>query len=187
MDEAGGPHRLDELEGRRVVDAEGGEVGHLADLYVDDATGEPEWGLVAGGDLGRRKVLVPLPTARLDDPIRLSMRKDVIAAAPDLGGGDELSQADEQRLAEHYGLRWTDRPSPTGLPVAGSPPGTVGVGDPVERSEHDHRVHGRSDPDTDEVAAARHPEDVPMPAATGELRTRPSTLHRLRRWVQGGG
>lgn len=186
MHDADGPDRLDELEGRTVVDVDGTEVGRLADLFVDEATGEPEWGLVTGGDLGRRKVLVPLPTATLDDPIRLTVRKDVVAGAPAIDDGEELSEAEEQRLAEHYGLRWTDRASPTGLPVAGSPPGTVGVGDPVERSERDHRVHGRDDPDADAVAADARPEGMPTPADQ-DARRRPSTLQRLGRWITPGG
>lgn len=149
-----GQDRLGGLGGRAVVDADGEEVGRIDDVFVDDATDEPEWGLVSGEALGGRKVFVPLPTATLGDPIRLSVTRDVVEGAPSIGDDeDELSQDEEKRLAEHYGLRWTDVDSPSGIPVAGSPPGTVGAGDPVELSERDHEVHGRRD-------AVRRPSEL---------------------------
>jgi hypothetical protein len=82
---------------------------------------------------------VPLTTAQLDDPIRLSMRTDVVP------------------------------------------------GDPVELAAREHRVQGRTDPDTDEVAAAERPEGMPTPADGGAVeRQPPSALRRLGRWLTPG-
>ena len=51
--------------GREVIDQNGHAVGVITDLYVDGATGRPEWAAVKSGVLSHRVTFVPLSRASL--------------------------------------------------------------------------------------------------------------------------
>jgi len=58
--------------GRIVAGPDGCRIGRIVDLHVDDATGQPEWALVATGVLGLRQRLVPLASAeRVDGQVHV--------------------------------------------------------------------------------------------------------------------
>lgn len=76
-----------ELLGRRVVDAEGEEIGAIADLYLDVSREPRLYVLVdAGGFLGigAKPVLVSLLQARLvDGTLRLTISREEVERAPE--------------------------------------------------------------------------------------------------------
>ena len=92
-------HELD------VVSSDGGSVGKLIDVYVNNETGEPEFLLVAGGFLHNRLHIAPAGGAtRSDDTVTLAVTKDAVDHAPHIAADGELTPEEEGRLYEHYGL-----------------------------------------------------------------------------------
>jgi hypothetical protein len=102
--------------GRILVDRHGEKVGKLGELFVDEATGEPEWATVHTGLLGTRLSFVPLVDAEPEgENVRLAIEKDEVKEAPSVEAGEDLSQTDEERLYSHYGFDYSRSRSETGL------------------------------------------------------------------------
>jgi stress response protein YsnF len=94
--------------GRTVVDRDGEKIGKLDDLYLDEETSRPEWAGVATGVFGRRQTLVPLSEARLvDDDVQVPFDQDQVKDAPNVDPDEVLSQEEESRLYQHYGLEYS--------------------------------------------------------------------------------
>jgi sporulation protein YlmC with PRC-barrel domain len=92
------------LIGRRAFDINGVKIGTVDEVYLDDATGRPEWAAVRTG-LFSRDAFVPLePSDFVDDHLRVPFDKALIKDAPDFGVGRHLSPEQELQLYHHYGL-----------------------------------------------------------------------------------
>ena len=92
------------LIGRRAFDINGVKIGTVDEVYLDDATGEPEWAAVRTG-LFSRDAFVPLePSAFVEDHLVVPFDKALIKDAPDFGVGRHLSPEQELQLYHHYGL-----------------------------------------------------------------------------------
>lgn len=92
-----------------IEDADGHKVGTPRSVYYDDRTGSPEWVTVkTGGVLGGHESFVPLHDAQADgDHVTVPYAKDTIREAPDVAVEDgHLSEDEEHRLYDHYGLDW---------------------------------------------------------------------------------
>ncbi|MCG2620843.1 YsnF/AvaK domain-containing protein [Arthrobacter sp. I2-34] len=98
---------IDRLVGSNanVVDSEGNKIGSLGQLYLDDQTDIPNWATVKTGLFGMSETFFPLNDAMTDgDDVRVPYSKDQIKDAPRVDPDDHLSEADEDRLYQHYGL-----------------------------------------------------------------------------------
>jgi hypothetical protein len=103
--------------GRDVVDRNGHPVGVLTDLYVDEATGQPEWAGVKTGLFSHRVTFVPLSEAAAHGMhVQVAYEQSQIHDAPNVDPGGHLSAEEEARLYEYYGLEY----SPTGASGADS-------------------------------------------------------------------
>ncbi|BAJ31883.1 MULTISPECIES: PRC and DUF2382 domain-containing protein [Kitasatospora] len=94
-----------------VQDAEGEKIGKAGRLYLDDATGKPEWVSVKTGWFGSGETFVPIRDARVvDGHIRVPYSKEKVKDAPnvDVDRGGHLSEQEEHRLYDHYGIAWDD-------------------------------------------------------------------------------
>jgi hypothetical protein len=102
---------------RPAFDPNGDEIGVIADIYVDDATGEPEW-LALKADRGSGRLsFVPLAGAGTqDDGVAVAYDKDLVTSVPDADPDGTLTLDDEARLYAHYGLHYSTRRSGSGLP-----------------------------------------------------------------------
>ncbi|MEW2163772.1 PRC and DUF2382 domain-containing protein [Streptomyces sp. NPDC007084] len=92
-----------------VYDADGSKVGDAKNVFYDDATGQPEWVTVKTGLFGTNESFVPMHDAHLvEDHLEVAVSKDRIKDAPnvDVDGGGHLSEDEEHRLYEHYGIDW---------------------------------------------------------------------------------
>ena len=90
--------------GRDVVDRNGHPVGVLTDLYVDEATGQPEWAGVKTGLFSHRVTFVPLSQASSHGMrVQVAYEQAQIHDAPNVEPDGHLS-AEEARLYEYYGL-----------------------------------------------------------------------------------
>ncbi|MET8555232.1 PRC-barrel domain-containing protein [Streptomyces sp. NPDC004959] len=95
------PHAL---IGRKAVDSEGVRIGTVDEVYLDDATGIPEWAAIRTG-LFSRDAFVPLEPSRLvAGVLRVPFARALVKNAPDFGVGRHLSPQQELELYRHYGL-----------------------------------------------------------------------------------
>jgi hypothetical protein len=100
--------------GRDVLGPGGERLGAVDVIFLDEATGAPEWVLVRLDD---GEAFVPLAGATVEErAIRVDQAAEWVAAAPRPEVGETLSVADEQRLYEHYGLEYSREESSSVLP-----------------------------------------------------------------------
>ncbi len=92
-----------------VHDAGGNKIGDAKHVFLDDVTGEPEWVTVKTGHFGTSESFVPIHDASLvKDHLEVPYPKDTVKDAPnvDVDVGGHLSEEEEHRLYEHYGIDW---------------------------------------------------------------------------------
>lgn len=104
---------IDQIQGLdghgKVVTSHGDKVGGIGQVYVDDATGAPNWVTVKTGLFGTAETFVPIEAARLDGSnIVVAYDKDLIKAAPRVDVDGSLSPQEEQTLYDHYELTGTN-------------------------------------------------------------------------------
>ena len=91
--------------GANVVDSDGEKVGKLDHVYQDRETGEPSFGAAKTGLFGNSLSLVPIESASLSgEDVRIPFDKEQVKTAPKLEADAELTEQEEQKLYEHYGL-----------------------------------------------------------------------------------
>jgi sporulation protein YlmC with PRC-barrel domain/stress response protein YsnF len=160
---------LSTMRGKPVYTSDGEKLGEFEEIYHDEATGEPEWIRVKssglGGILGTKYFLVSLQGAEFQDDeypaIRVPYSKDRVQDAPDIDD-DWISEEDERRLYNYYGLQYSERRSETQLPE----------GETEELHQHPVSPHG-------EVSVSRHEEELQVGKREVEYRR-----VRLRKWVE---
>jgi uncharacterized protein (TIGR02271 family) len=92
-------------EGRAMVDRDGGRIGPVDAIYLDDQSGEPEWALVNTGLFGTRSSFVPLAQAtQAGEEVRVPYDKQLVKDAPRIDPDQHLSEDEERQLWRHYGL-----------------------------------------------------------------------------------
>ena len=142
--------------GRDVLAPDGDRLGAVDQIFLDEATGTPEWVLVTLDD---GAAFVPLAGATVEErSIRVDHDAERVQAAPRPEAGETLSVRDEKRLYEHYGLEYSQAESSSVLPEGASteerPRLRKYIGAPVAA------------PAEDEPAAEAPP--APAPAAADE-------------------
>lgn len=114
---------LTRVTGSTVVDSLGEKIGTAREVYVDDATGEPEWVTVKTGLFGTSESFVPLAGARLaEDALLIPFEKSTVKGAPRPSGSGHLTPEEEDDLYRFYGL--------SGISGAPRPEGTAAGRDP---------------------------------------------------------
>jgi uncharacterized protein (TIGR02271 family) len=101
-----------------LVDSNHDKIGRIDEVYVDRQTGEPKFVAVKTGLLGSKVSLVPIEEGQgHGDHVAVPYSKDKVKDAPNVDADAELSEHEEQRLYEHYGLQYTayDGPDHDGL------------------------------------------------------------------------
>ncbi len=93
------------LSGATVLDRDSNKVGTVGQLWVDPADGEPRWMSVRTGLFGMSESFVPLDDATVEsDAVRIGYDKDFVKDAPRVDAEGELSESDENRLYDYYGM-----------------------------------------------------------------------------------
>jgi PRC-barrel domain/Domain of unknown function (DUF2382) len=109
-------------QGRTMLDRDGGRIGTIDAIYLDDRTGQPAWALVSTGLFGTKASFVPLAQAfQSDNEVLVPYDKQLVRDAPRVDADQHLSEAEERQLWRHYGLDY----------------------DPVDRSVPSQRERGR--------------------------------------------
>ncbi|GLF95751.1 PRC-barrel domain-containing protein [Streptomyces yaizuensis] len=115
------------LIGRKAFDRNGARIGTVDEVYLDDATGAPEWAAVRTG-LFSRDAFVPLaPSTLVGETLSVPYDRALIKDAPDFGVGRHLSPEQELQLYHHYGL---DLSAPDPSPPEDRSFGRLAGGDP---------------------------------------------------------
>jgi uncharacterized protein (TIGR02271 family) len=157
-----------EWQGRTMVGSDGEKIGKITEIYEDPNTGKPEWATVASGLFGSKSNFVPLAGASpAGEDVRADVTKDQVKDAPGVETDGELSQEEEVKLFEHYGVPYTTEGSTT---AQGQPSGG-------QRDVGDGDGHDTSGPNTDD-AMTRSEEELRV----GKRQTE-SGRARLRKYV----
>ena len=128
-----------------VQDVNGATVGEAKQVFLDSATGKPEWVAVKSGMLGTSESFVPIHDANVvEDHLEVAYSKDKIKNAPkvEVDASGHLSEEEEHRLYRHYGIDWdtawqqADKPGEAGF----SRTGDRSSDDAMTRSEERMRV-----------------------------------------------
>ncbi|MBA2439858.1 MAG: PRC and DUF2382 domain-containing protein [Thermoleophilaceae bacterium] len=145
---------VNEVQGwrdRTVIDADGDKVGKLEEIYMDEDTGKPEWGLVNTGLFGSKSSFVPIEGATSSgDDVQIRHSKDLVKDAPGIEADGQLTQDEEAKLYSHYGLEYGENRSGSGLPEGDADHADV---------DHDGVGHDTSGPTTDD-AMTRSEEEL---------------------------
>lgn len=95
--------------GGNVLGTDGGKIGTIGQVFLDDQSGEPEWVTAKTGLFGNGESFVPLHEAESDGrDVRVPYSKDHVKDAPRVSDSDgHLSQDEESTLFRHYGQAGT--------------------------------------------------------------------------------
>ncbi|GHG33568.1 MULTISPECIES: DUF2382 domain-containing protein [Amycolatopsis] len=127
-----------ELIDSAVVDPAGNKLGKVGNVYLADATHQPEWITVKTGLFGTKESFVPLSGAHTDkDGVHVQVDKDSVSDAPRIDADGHLSPEESTQLYQHYGLP-VPRMSPDGR--MGRDKAAMG-----ERGKRDDRTMTRSE------------------------------------------
>jgi uncharacterized protein (TIGR02271 family) len=144
MNEVNGMTNAYDWRDREVVGSDGEKIGKVDEVYLDTASGEPEWLSVNTGLFGMKSSFVPLQGANPEgETVRVAYTKDEVKDAPGITPDAELSDSEERQLWSHYGLDYDtatgsgDR-EPVGRDVSGPE-----TDDAMTRSEEELRVGTR--------------------------------------------
>jgi uncharacterized protein (TIGR02271 family) len=89
----------------KVVDSSGDKVGTVKQVYLDNDSGQPLFASVATGLFGTSESFVPLQDATFSgDELRVGYDKDRIKDAPRIDADGDLSEQEQDRIFDHYGL-----------------------------------------------------------------------------------
>ena len=96
----------DELDGRTVRTSDGDKIGKVDTVFLDDATGKPEWVTVSTGLFGKNVSFIPLAAATTgsDGDLTVPFDKDMVKDSPNFPADQALSEADEGRLFDYYNI-----------------------------------------------------------------------------------
>ena len=96
--------QLEQWRGRRVVDADGQDIGKLDDVYYA-RSGEPVLVRIRSGLMGRRLAVVPLDGSSVArDYLRVAYRSDQIEIARHEGIGEHLDAGTAASIGSAYGV-----------------------------------------------------------------------------------
>jgi uncharacterized protein (TIGR02271 family) len=113
--------------GREVVGSDGEKIGSVDEVYLDTASGEPEWLSINTGLFGLKSSFAPIQGARPEgESVRLAYTKEQVKDAPGVEPDQELNDSEERALWSHYGLDFdtgytdtTGEREPVGRDVSG--------------------------------------------------------------------
>ena len=97
------PQQWDTLIGLTATEADGGKIGNIGQVYLDEDTGEPAWVTVSTGMFGTRESFAPLYGSSVrGDQLVLAVSKQLVKDAPAIADDGHLSEADCAELYQHY-------------------------------------------------------------------------------------
>lgn len=143
-------------QGRTMFGSDGEKIGKITQIYEDATTGKPEWATVSSGMFATKRNFVPLVGASPDGKdVRATVTKGQVKDAPGIDADGELSESEERRLFEHYGVPYTTDGSTT----AQGPPSGVQSTSRGEDDATSERNTGEALPRSDEAGVGTPPRE----------------------------
>jgi uncharacterized protein (TIGR02271 family) len=106
--------------GQTVLDSKGDKVGKIAQVYLDDQSGQPAWLTIKTGLFGTRSSFVPLQGAEPGgNGVTVAYDKDTIQGAPHIEDDGVLSPEEEQELYSYYEQDYSSNAGSGGYTTAG--------------------------------------------------------------------
>jgi uncharacterized protein (TIGR02271 family) len=134
----------DNLIGRAAVGSDGGKLGKVGQIYLDEVTGQPAWVTVVTGMFGTRQSFAPLGNADVrGEQLVLAVPQQLVKDAPNIEDDGHLDESETLALYQHYAGyldRGPGQPRDTGY--GWSETGTTAAG---------AQGHDTSGPTTDEA------------------------------------
>ena len=97
------PEQLQAMEGQTAVDVNGGKLGKIGQIYVDDRSGEPLWVTISTGLFGTRQSFAPLYGSQPDgENLRLAVTKDMVSGAPGVEADGHIQPEENEALYTYY-------------------------------------------------------------------------------------
>jgi uncharacterized protein (TIGR02271 family) len=97
------PEQLQSMIGKNAVDTSGDKIGRIGQIYLDDATGDPQWVTVSTGLFGTKESFAPLYGSRSEgDNLVLAVSKAMIKDAPNVENDGHLEESEVQALFQYY-------------------------------------------------------------------------------------
>jgi uncharacterized protein (TIGR02271 family) len=88
-----------------VVDENGEKIGDVAQIYLDDDTGQPSWATVKTGWFGTKETFVPLDSSSLQSGrLHVGYSKDFVKNAPSVDPDQHITDEEQDELYRYYGL-----------------------------------------------------------------------------------
>jgi PRC-barrel domain protein len=96
--------------GKTLFDDDGNKIGKIGTIFLDDASGRPEWVTVSTGLFGTNESFVPAAGASVrDDGLSVPYSKDLVKDAPNVEVDQgRLSTDEEANLYRYYGVENSD-------------------------------------------------------------------------------
>jgi len=140
---------ISRVRGTDVYGRDGSKIGSAGEVYLDNATGAPEWISVRTGLFGTKESFVPLADAGFSgDRVEVPFDKDTVKGAPQVDPDGELSPAEEEELYRYYGLKSTGDQLTTGTDTGFATTGRETSGwDNANRETSGGETSGRDDTD----------------------------------------
>jgi uncharacterized protein (TIGR02271 family) len=152
--------------GHTMVDPDGGLIGRIDAIYVDEESGEPEWALVSIGAAGTRSTFVPIAEATsAGGDVRVPYHRQLVNDAPGIQLDRNLSVAEERQLFRHYGL---DHDAGHAGTAPRGPGGTRDAGLPAGAREADRDTGREASGQTGDDAMTRSEEELQVGGQTRE-------------------
>jgi uncharacterized protein (TIGR02271 family) len=150
------PDELQNIMGRTAVDTAGDKIGKIGQIYLDDASGSPQWVTISTGLFGNKESFAPISGYRLDgDNVVLNVTKDQVKDAPNVDSDGHLDDAENDRLYAYYSgsfgsggnATYVDGDTDSGYVSGSQGHDTVGH----DTVGHDTVGHDTSGPNTDDA------------------------------------
>lgn len=99
---------FDRLNNAEVVDQNGEKIGHVGQIYLDDATNQPTFVTVKTGLFGTRETFVPLNNVDTNaDVLRVPFTKEFVKDAPNVDADGHITEAEQDEIYRYYQLNGT--------------------------------------------------------------------------------
>ena len=92
-----------DVTGFTAIGADGEKIGKVGQVYLNDATGQPEWVTVSTGLFGTKESFAPLYNAQPSDgEVRLAVTKQQVKDAPNIDTDEHIGSGEIDALYQHY-------------------------------------------------------------------------------------
>lgn len=95
-------------KGWKLDEIGGASVGRVADVYVDERSGDPEWLLARMGRFGHYCLVPARYAVGAGGRVWVPFSRELIRKAPRIESGKPLERDAERTLLEHYGIATTE-------------------------------------------------------------------------------